>query len=346
MKKFINKSFLFFNVLAVLALVFCYLSPFIDPSKFWLFSFFGLFFPVIFIVNAIFVVLWLLTNKKNAILSTLFMIFGLQSFVNLNFGKQDEDNTGKSLRMASYNLMGSWVSREEKSNTERENYKKFLKDLSPVNVFAVQEATQYSRDIFSEVFPKFQSHDIHKGVVLYTDLHVINKGEIDFGTVTNACLWMDVKMGVDTVRVYGLHLKSNKISHDTQKMADNPDIKEKKTWIGIKGILQKYKNALIIRSEQAKLIAEHINSSPFKVIVLGDFNDTNLSYAYHEIKGANIDAFREAGNGFGSTYAGVIPFLRIDYCLVDKDFSVVNSQVIQSKYSDHYPLISEIKLAQ
>ncbi len=48
------------------------------------------------------------------------------------------------------------------------------------------------------------------------------------------------------------------------------------------------------------------------------------------------DTFTADGTGFGGTHAGPVPGLRIDYILVDNQFTVTEHQVLEKPYSDHY----------
>jgi endonuclease/exonuclease/phosphatase family metal-dependent hydrolase len=81
------------------------------------------------------------------------------------------------------------------------------------------------------------------------------------------------------------------------------------------------------------------------VVVCGDFNDTPNSYTYHQISKGLNDAFREAGSGIGTTYVGKIPFLRIDYILYSKErFDPLYFKVIRKNLSDHYPVVSTLKI--
>jgi endonuclease/exonuclease/phosphatase family metal-dependent hydrolase len=73
--------------------------------------------------------------------------------------------------------------------------------------------------------------------------------------------------------------------------------------------------AFAMRARQAEILREHIAASPHPVIVCGDFNDTPLSYSYRLMSKGLKDSFMEKGWGLGTTYAGALPALRIDYIL-------------------------------
>ena len=70
---------------------------------------------------------------------------------------------------------------------------------------------------------------------------------------------------------------------------------------GLINISDKLNRAFSLRSKQAEAIAQHIENSPYPVIVCGDFNDTPVSYTYRMMKTGLKDAFRQSGFGFGGT---------------------------------------------
>ena len=98
------------------------------------------------------------------------------------------------------------------------------------------------------------------------------------------------------------------------------------------------KQAFILRSEQASVIANYIKQSPYPVIVMGDFNDTPVSYAYRRIRKGLYDAFRESGRGFGNTYAGELPSFRIDFIMYSDPYRSHDFKRTKMKSSDHYPI--------
>ena len=85
-------------------------------------------------------------------------------------------------------------------------------------------------------------------------------------------------------------------------------------------------------------VSQHINNSPYPVIVCGDFNDTPVSYTYHQLSKNLNDAFVESGKGINYTYSGILPVFRIDYILYDDFFKSHDYNVNKIKISDHYPV--------
>ena len=50
------------------------------------------------------------------------------------------------------------------------------------------------------------------------------------------------------------------------------------------------------------------------------------------------DSFREKALGLGTTFAGILPLLRIDYVLTEPVFKIHSCRTVRSPFSDHYPV--------
>ena len=71
-------------------------------------------------------------------------------------------------------------------------------------------------------------------------------------------------------------------------------------------------------------------------------NDTPISYAYAQLTQQLKDSFRVRAFGLGTTYAGSLPLLRIDYILSSKLLKIRSHQVLSANFSDHYPILSRL----
>jgi endonuclease/exonuclease/phosphatase family metal-dependent hydrolase len=205
------------------------------------------------------------------------------------------------------------------------------------DILCGQESNQYIRDLIGKYYP--YQHFIKKaGTTIYSRYPIIDKGQIDFGTVTNSCVWADVVVHTDTFRVYSAHLQSNKISSDAERLMEEAERDQQVDFINVRTILAKYKNYVGIRAHQATKIHRHMNESPYPVILAADLNDPPVSYTHRIATKGRKDAFMEAGKGLGITYAGKIPLLRIDNIILSEKIEVYEFQTIRKGYSDHYPL--------
>jgi endonuclease/exonuclease/phosphatase family metal-dependent hydrolase len=100
-------------------------------------------------------------------------------------------------------------------------------------------------------------------------------------------------------------------------------------------MLDKLRFAYPKRAEQAKKVVEHMEQSPYEVIICGDFNDTPLSYVYNTFYSRFTDAFKNSSSGIGITYAGKVPAGRIDYIFHSKKLHSAQFKIHQKVHSDH-----------
>ena len=328
-----------------------YIAPIIDPREFWPLSFFGLFYPVFLTINVLLLIYWLITTPSKSWLSILTILIGwshLMSFA--TFNTTTDSTSPHVINVMSYNVQNAgWAySRDKKKRKERSaEFIKFLESQNDVDILCTQETGFFGREIISKGFKDIYRHKLDKkGATIWSKYPMGAQGEIDFGTNTNSCVWADIILPADTVRVYSTHLYSNNISKDASQVLDNVNLQEKETWSGIGGILGKYKKANVNRSKQALQVKKHMSKSPHPVLLTGDFNDPPTSFAYNTLSENMSDAFCEKGLGISSTYGGRIPFLRIDYIMTSDEFNILSYDLIKNNYSDHYPIRSSVILKE
>jgi len=159
--------------------------------------------------------------------------------------------------------------------------------------------------------------------------------------MNNTCIYSDMIIYADTIRVYNVHLASNWFKDSDYFFLQNPQKEKLKE--GISGIVKRMKISYQKRAKETQVIKEHMQTSPFPIILCGDFNDTPLSYAYNNIISNLNDSFLESGKGIGQSFVK-IPALRIDYILHDKKFSSFNYKQHKQELSDHYAISTELTI--
>jgi endonuclease/exonuclease/phosphatase family metal-dependent hydrolase len=186
----------------------------------------------------------------------------------------------------------------------------------------------------------------YNGQVIFSRHPIIDSSTIRFPRpgMEESLLEADIVFGSDTVRVFTTHLQS--VQFRKEDFQDIEEIKSRDDSLleNSKNIFSKLKRAAVYRSRQANIVHERIKQSPHPCIVTGDFNDVPNSYTYFKIRGNLQDAFLKKGFGVGRTYSGLSPTLRIDYILPGKQFEVVQFKRIINDYSDHYMLVTDLKL--
>jgi len=166
----------------------------------------------------------------------------------------------------------------------------------------------------------------------------VEKGVLEFGSKINSCLWADIVIRPkDTVRVYSAHLESTRLSASSYELlAEDPSMT--RPFSGIRDLVLKYPRYAGKRADQAIRVKAHISQSPYPVILCGDMNEPPTSYTYQVLQEYMTDAFIENGAGFGNTWKGKIPMLRIDYIFASKELTNTSYTCIPSDLSDHYPV--------
>ncbi len=354
MKNFFVKLLLFFNILLVFVLLLSYLSLFVSPESIWIPAFLGLAYPFLFFFNLLFVIAWLALKKRLFLISLAAIMLGwgiLSRTIQIaprekNFEEEEEITPVKVL---TYNVRAFNQYKWLKNDEAGDNIFKFITE-SRADIICIQEFALDEASRLMKIYSSSNNAHIHNishnkkrifGLATLTSHPILQKGSVFKENISNGCIYTDVLIKKDTVRIYNSHLQSIHLGKTAYVFLDSVSfISDEKQVREIKEISIKFKDAYIERAKQAKLISEHINKSPYPVIVCGDFNDTPVSYTYQRIKGIYLqDAFREAGAGICNTYAGgKIPTFRIDYILHDKSFKPFNFKRHKVYYSDHYPL--------
>jgi endonuclease/exonuclease/phosphatase family metal-dependent hydrolase len=136
-----------------------------------------------------------------------------------------------------------------------------------------------------------------------------------------------------------VHLSSIRFQRiDYEAMGEIPEPGQKHKKDEEQRIFARLKEAFIKRVEQTRQVLDHVKTSPYKTVVCGDFNDTPVSYCYAQFSKYLTDSFTESGSGWGSTYTGKLPLLRIDYIWHSDHLNSAAFKVHDVKLSDHYPV--------
>ena len=324
-------------ILVILTLI-AFLSPLIPPSRIWEFVFLAHLFPIFLLFNLFFGMYWVYKKNWFVVLSlfTFLVCFtGIKKVFGFSFSSKD---TGKQFTCSSYNLGGlQWLDfADEKDNRE---LKRFLNRLDNSDILFVQEVNKRALKALksSTNYPYFHKHRA-LNTAIFSRYSIVDQGSIEFEKSFNSGVWADIKIEGKIIRCFSIHLESNRVSQMTEKSLTTEAVGKKNTYQRALKILARVKKATIQRSAQSKQVKELIRKSPYPVLIGGDFNDTPMSYVYQTLSTGMKDSFTENYFGFGATYNGKIPLLRIDYILASTVLNLSNHQVEKVPYSDHNPI--------
>lgn len=350
------------TIILIASLLIAYLTPLIHPENLWILPFFGLTYPVLLFIAFITLIYWLfLRSAKWSITLLAFIIAGYPYFFRLfAYGAETKlpENAETSIKVLSNNVQIFDLYDEDREKKYEIRDSIFNYAISrDVDVVCFQEfynkdnPTQFqTTDLFRKQFSAVDYHQRyiykkagrqHFGVVMFSRLPVIAKGDVIFETGDesnyNFCIYTDIVKNEDTFRVYNVHLQSFRISRIQEDTVRSEMVKD---------LVRKLKTAYPKRADQAIRINEHIRNSPYPVIVCGDFNDTPVSFVYNQFYNHLTDAFLNCGSGIGSTYVGKLPAGRIDYIFHSPELVSSNFIVQKKPFSDHRAIscvVSKVK---
>lgn len=347
----IHPLFKWLNIGLFLLTCLAYLSPYISPAKYWIFSLAGLFYPWLLFANLLFVAFWFLAQKRYYYISIVCILLGLGQFnslVGFHFSGQLEQDS-PSLQVMSFNCHGF---RDVNNDNKRLDFRtlNILVKEAPLNFLCLQEflfireMSPHIAELKKQTGLAYQFYDADHGLILLSAYPIQNGGGKYFGNRANGFQFIDVKVQGQMIRLYNIHLQSNRVTGMADKVANEGDLKKKETWQVIKTMLRKYKYAAEQRVKQAEEIANHIAKSPYPVVLAGDLNDVPQSYVYKILSKSLNDGFKKNGSGLGFTYSGDIPGLRIDYILASPELTFKGYQTSAVQFSDHLPIVANIQL--
>jgi endonuclease/exonuclease/phosphatase family metal-dependent hydrolase len=328
--------------LAVLTFI-AYVLPFLAPKLFPILSVLTLILPLFLILNTLFFFYWGIQLKKQIILSGLVLLMGITfinkfyKFSSANLPENDKDFTVMSYNVRLFNLF-KWLPKTDVAD----EVQAFINDNNP-DILCIQEYSS-SADIDLKVYPhKFilmQGDKIKTGQGIFSKFPIIDQGNLEFPNSNNNVIYADIRKGIDTIRVYSMHLQSIKITPDVDDINNDINgIDQKKSG----RIFWRISKAFREQQLQAEIIMNHKKKCHYPIIICGDMNNSAFSYVYRSIKGELNDTFEEGGNGFGQTYNFKYYPARIDYIFVDPKMQVRNFKNFpEFKNSDHYPIMTRL----
>ena len=342
-------------IVAAAAMLLSYLAVYINPARFSLPLFFGLYFIPILGINMFLLIVALLRRSASAWITIIALLPSLlytELFVKIG-NNETPHKEGIELTIASYNAGMFSSSSEKLSRGEcRKEIGKFLKSEDP-DIVCMQEFFAENLVQADTLFSQYPYRHYHLfkarngklfGNIILSKFPIKDKGRLSFQGSTNLAIFADIEHYGRTLRVYNNHLESYNVSFTAlaRKFGSQEHLNREELTQDIVETHGKMKNTFIKRSEQVDRILEDINSSAHRTIICGDFNDTPMSYTYHTLAKHHKDTFEEAGSGFGATFIPVWPLLRIDYILVPDESQCLNHTIHKTGLSDHYPVTSQI----
>ena len=341
-------------ITALLRIFSCYGSMAAPIGKWPFASLSGLAFPFLFIINLLFLLFWLLIWKKGALVplaTILVCIPSILSYFPLHFFK-GKNVKAPYLTVISYNTEGLGMD-DNKDWALTNPVLNYILDLNADMVF-LQEApldvmnrAAKDKGILSK-YPHISIAEKSSQFACLSKFPVIKQEIIKFENSGNGCQYLKILVNNDTLAVYNCHFQSNQLKQaeisEYQKFIENPA--DSTHLEASKKVVKKLLKSTSLRATQARMISDRARSETAKyLIVCGDFNDTPLSYSHHVFHRFMTDAYARSGAGTGYTYHEQKLYYRIDHIFCNKNITPLHTRIDRvQKDSDHYPVISKIRL--
>ncbi|RZF59968.1 endonuclease/exonuclease/phosphatase family protein [Sphingobacterium corticibacterium] len=357
---YFSKTIFLCNMVAVFFLLLSYAASFINPKTVWILPFFGLGYLPILIVNIGFALYWLLRRPVYTLYTLIPILLGW-NLLTQHMGFRSKpiiaNKNEQAIRVMSFNAHLFNEINKTPSATIRDEVVSLIKDTDP-DILCIQEfftkikgSKQMSERILTEsglqdyfFEPATKSEHEGYGQIIFSKYPIIHSGTItknEYGI--NRITFADIVKAPDTIRVYNVHLRSFGLQTEDKEFIQNPsntaNEEHATTRVG-----RKLKYAFERRSQQAEALRDHIVTTDYPIIIMGDFNDTPMSYSVNLIGKGMKNTFQEKGQGWGVTHYEMLPLFQIDYIFCSPQFQIDNYRIIKRELSDHYPIFADIRL--
>ncbi|WP_048919129.1 endonuclease/exonuclease/phosphatase family protein [Rufibacter radiotolerans] len=332
------------------------LCQYVPPHLFWPAGFIAMSLPGALVLNAVLLLLWLWQRPLWALLPLLLLVLTWSQhtrYFTLNTPDAQPEPEDQRIKVLSYNVRVFNVYGHLHAHDPGLPEKEMTWVAEhPADILCLQEFYHDKTDRTynsRKRIGKEQGREVYVGkalvnhigaefgLAIFTRFPVLSKGTVTFDRPTkNQVIYVDVKLpSEDTLRVYNMHLESMAIEEK-----DVAEAVQSETGLKTKGrnIARRLKGGFIARSHQVQRLLEHIEASPYPVLLCGDLNDIPSSYTYQQLRRQLNNSFEAGGSGFGFTYNGSLP-LRIDNQFFSPELELLQFDVRQQiQFTDHFPV--------
>jgi endonuclease/exonuclease/phosphatase family metal-dependent hydrolase len=355
----------YFNFIVAVSLTIVYALGKIPPTEqynLWLTSFT---IPFAVALNILLLIIALILRKKSSLYYLVALVIGgnyLVSSVGIRSYFKSDNLKTEPFRVLSYNISSLGGHHTTPYDFQRKDsltthLKAYILD-HPAEVQCYQEFINFAGSkefdlvqLFKDkgYYAYFSYDSIHEfksvvvGTVIASKFPIVKSGDvIRSENGFNRIAFADLKMEDDTIRVVNVHLESMGIKKYHPVHSAGFGARKENAKI----ILNKLKVGVFERSRQIQKLADFVETSPYPVIVVGDFNDLPYSYSYQFIKKKLKNTFEESGKGFGFTYNGkTLRILRIDNQFFSAGIRSLQFETHDHiKFTDHFPIEGTYKI--
>lgn len=355
-----NRFFIILNgIVAGIFLIAC-LVPYLNPSVWWFMGLLGLLVPYLALILVFSIFFWWIVKPGWSAIPIIALLVGWKQLTVLFATHKYETFTEKKdsthLRIVDWNIR-SLVGLSDKANKKRivrTTIPETIIGQKP-DIICLQEfnnsETQNNIEPFKNRYPyhyfskdfKRAKQSYQAGSIIFSKYPIIDTGKVQFpGASSESLIYADIQTPRKVIRVFTTHLQSFKFKKEDYQDIEKIRKTEEKALPASLSIIDKMKRAYTKKGEQANIVRAALDKTPYPGIICGDFNDVPNSYTYFHIRKDWQDVFLATSLGIGRTYLALAPTLRIDYILPDKNFYILQFDLVDEDLSDHLMLVTDV----
>ena len=336
MRKWLKRVDSFFGILLSGALLLVCINYFLPLPVFPILDAISIVVPWFILANVLYFVLCLLLLSNRILLTLMALLIAFLSFGSFyGFTSGDEESLPQeAFRLMTYNARGFNTRGYYEPKNAGEQIVDFVEQQQP-DILCFQEFNR----TFLPSFHKYKYRAITQVTsglspqAIFSRFPILNSDVISFPESANSALFADILIGKDTLRVYNVHLQSYQIPSREFLYANNG-----------REFLKRLNRVALKHRQQAQLVRDHAENSPYPVILCGDLNATPFSRPYRILSKGMQDSFKKKGRQWGATYYlnQMLPY-RIDVVLAYPGIEVLEHQNFDIGASDHLPVQVSLK---
>lgn len=315
-----------FHLIIIVLLFGTIMNAYIPPSVFGMLNLLSLGFPILIIINVLLLIFWIASWKKRAavfLILSLFFIIPTRRWINYTPTKKETPN----IKIISLN--------GKSGKFGDENIYNFLNDQK-ADVVLTQEFKSAENlkgfEYFERNFPV---------VKIQSRFPIIESGIVETDAKNGRCIYADIKINGKTIRFVNVYMEPFYLDKSMVKPTKDMNVNEEKA----KNIIHKLVPTFRKHQSQIAPIKGFLDSSPYPIILAGDFNSVPNSYEYYTLSENLEDTFLKVGKGSGTSFHDFKFPIKIDHIFASKSITPISYKVDRSvKISDHFPVIAEFMI--
>jgi endonuclease/exonuclease/phosphatase family metal-dependent hydrolase len=322
----------------------------VRPEAFWLAGFSGFLIPVFQLILAGFLLFWITKRPFFSVFPLFTLLLGIR-FIQASWGWHFLiTEPCKDFKVVSFNAK-TFGGMDPDKKGDKEICTGMLKKMleTQADIFCIQEMFDNPKSKKLNVIERLKKAG-------YKHIYFSKAGTMRWGTSVgmaicsrypilsrkairkkkesnNQIISALIDINGQSVVVVNMHLQSIFIKEDE---LDPNRIKEnfKASFFNI---ASKMRKAYQARTSQIDQLLARTLDEELPLIIAGDMNDTPYSNAYLRLRDSYKNGFEEKGSGFGFTYNGPLPFLRIDHQFANDRLEFTRFRVNDEfEGSDHF----------